>query len=176
VRIEPPVLPDLSRKRLNSGSAIKNKKLGYEPHSNSMVRIGTFLYGDIHIGGWKFIFLVFLRPLCIISNSQTFWSFEQPNKIIFPVQIEPPVLPDLSRKRLNSGSAIKNKKLGNEPHSNSMVRIGTFLYGDIHIGGWKFIFLVFLRPLCSTGRVESKTPLIIVITLQPEKRPKGRKS
>ena len=42
MRIELPVLPDLSKKRLNSGSAIKNKKIGYEPHSNSMVRIGTF--------------------------------------------------------------------------------------------------------------------------------------
>ena len=42
MRIEPPVLPDASKKRLNSGSAIKNKKLGHEPHSNSMVRIGTF--------------------------------------------------------------------------------------------------------------------------------------
>ena len=42
MRIELPVLPDLSKKRLNSGSAIKNKKIGYEAHSNSVVRIGTF--------------------------------------------------------------------------------------------------------------------------------------
>ena len=60
------------------------------------------------------------------SNFQTFWSFERLNKFIFPLRIELPVLPDLSKKRLNSGSAIKNKKLGSEHHSNSMVRIGTF--------------------------------------------------
>jgi hypothetical protein len=42
-------LPNLSKKRLNIGSAIKSKKLGYESHSNSMVRIGTFLYGGTHI-------------------------------------------------------------------------------------------------------------------------------
>ena len=60
------------------------------------------------------------------SNFQTFWSFERLNKFIFPLRIELPVLPDLSKKRSNSGSAIKNKKIGYEPHSNSMVRIGTF--------------------------------------------------
>ena len=45
MRNEPPVWEDASKKRSNSGSATKNKTLGYEPHSknsNSMVSIGTF--------------------------------------------------------------------------------------------------------------------------------------
>ena len=52
MRIEPPVLEGASKKRLNSDIAIKSKKLVYESHSNSMVRIGTFfLYGGTHIEG-----------------------------------------------------------------------------------------------------------------------------
>ncbi len=42
MRIGPPFLPDLSNNRFIRGSAIKIKKLGYESHSNSMVRTGTF--------------------------------------------------------------------------------------------------------------------------------------
>ena len=60
MRIEPPVLPDLSKKRLNSGSAKKNKKLGYEPHSNSMVRIGTFCMGIFILEVVNLFFLFFL--------------------------------------------------------------------------------------------------------------------
>ena len=75
------------------------------------------------------------RLICIISNFQTFWSFKRPNEFIFSVRIGPPVLPDLSKKRLNRGSAIKSKKLGYESHSNSMARTGTFLYGGTHIEG-----------------------------------------
>jgi hypothetical protein len=112
----------------------------------------------------------------IISNFQTFCSFKRPNEFIFSVRIGPPVLPDLSKKRLNRGSAIKSKKLGYESHSNSMVRTGTFFcMGVLIVKVDNLIFLIFLRPLCSHGRVESKTPLIIIYP-SARKRAKGWKS
>ena len=103
------------------------------------------------------------RLICIISNFQTFWSFKRPDEVIFSVRIGPPVLADLSEKRLNRDSAIKSKKLGYESHSNSMVRTGTFFcMGVLIVKVENLFFLIFLRPLCSPGRVVSKTPLIIV--------------
>ena len=84
------------------------------------------------------------RLICIISNFQTFWSFKRPNELIFSLRIGPPVLPDLSKKRLNRGSAIKSKKLGYESHSNSMVRTGTLFCMGVLIVKVEFFFNFFL--------------------------------
>ena len=46
------------------------------------------------------------------------------------------------------------------------------MYGGTHSEGGKFFFLIFLRPLCSHGRVESKTPVIII---HPSARKKSKR-
>ena len=69
---------------------------------------------------------------------------KRPNELIFSLRIGPPVLPDLSKKRLNRGSAIKSKKLGYESHSNSMVRTGTFFcMGVLIVKVENLFFLIF---------------------------------
>ena len=65
MRIGPPVLPDLSKKRLNRGSAIKSKKLGYESHSNSMVRTGTFFCMGVLIVKVEIFFFNFFLDHCV---------------------------------------------------------------------------------------------------------------